>query len=74
MPGTCIYRSHKELIVLLIRETCTSLSWVSWDLRELSMMTLGPKASAGVTAFVILALATSRENDDHWVFNILSLY
>jgi len=55
-------------------DTSASLSWVSRDLRELSMMTLGLKASAGVTAFVILALATNKENDDHWVFSILSLY
>lgn len=37
------------------------------------MMALGPKASAGVTAFVILTSSTSRENDDCWVFNSLSL-
>ena len=73
-PMQCLELVSTGHIVLLIRDTSASLSWVSWDLRELSMMTLGPKASAGVTAFVILALATSRENDDHWVFNILSLY
>lgn len=37
-------------------DTSASLSWVSWDLRELNRMTLGLKAYAGVTAAVILAL------------------
>lgn len=65
---------YKKLIVFLMRDTSASLSWVSWDLAELSRMSPGPKADAGVTAFAILALAASGENDDHWVFNILSLY
>lgn len=38
------------------------------------MTTLDPKASGRVDAFVIPAFATSRENDDHWVFNTLSIY
>lgn len=38
------------------------------------MMTLDPKASGGVAAFVIPAFRTNRENDGHWVFNTISLY
>lgn len=54
-----------------MRDNSASLSWVSWECRKANMMTLGPKASAGVTAFVILALAR-REKDLE--FNIPSLY
>lgn len=54
-----------------MRDSSASLSWVSWELREANMMTLGPKASAGVIAFAILALVR-RENDVE--FNIPSLH